>query len=139
MTGIPWDPALETGDATIDAQHRALFSLVNQLRDAAVEGRANEAVGEVLGRLVLYVETHFAEEQRLMVRTGYPLDQFLPHVEAHTALTAQTTEIVERQRRGELTTILPVTEFLVEWLRTHIRQVDKRFVEFVRAQGDGKS
>lgn len=134
MTGIPWDPALETGDITIDAQHRTLFSLVNQLRDAAVEGRANEAVSEVLGRLVLYVETHFAEEQQLMLNHGYPVDELVAHVEAHTALSARTSDIVEQHRRGELTTILPLTEFLVEWLRTHIRQVDRRFVDYVRAQ-----
>lgn len=135
MTGIPWDPALETGDATIDAQHKTLFDLVNQLRDAAVEGRANEAVTEVLERLVHYVETHFAEEQRLMARSGYPVDELVAHVAAHTALTAQTADIVEQQRRGELTTILPLTEFLVEWLRTHIRQIDRKFVDFVRVQG----
>jgi len=136
MPSIPWDPALETGNATIDAQHKTLFSLVNQLHDAAIEGRTEQAVTEVLGRLVLYVETHFAEEQRLMARSGYPVDELVSHVEAHTALTAQTAEIVARQRRGELTTVLPVAEFLVEWLRTHIRQVDKRFVDYVRSLGN---
>jgi len=70
-----------------------------------------------------------------MARSGYPVDELVSHIEAHTTLTAQTAEIVERQRRGELTTVLPVAEFLFEWLRTHIRQVDKAFAEFVRTRG----
>ncbi len=137
MQAIPWDPALETGDPTIDAQHKELFALVNELRDAAVEGRANEAVGEVLMRLMRYVDTHFAEEQLLMAKTRYPVEEFVAHIEAHRALTARASEIVESQARGELTTVLPVAEFLVEWLRTHIRQVDKRFVDHVRSEGAG--
>lgn len=136
MDGIPWDPSLETGDPTIDHQHRTLFALVNKLRDAAVGGHANQAVGAVLDELATYVATHFGEEQRLMARTGYPIDEIMAHTHAHTTLTARTAELIEQHKAGSLTTVLPVAEFLFDWLRTHIRQADKRLVEHVRARGE---
>lgn len=133
MTGIVWDPSLETGDAMIDAQHKHLFALVNDLRNACVENRGSEATTVVLGELGAYVTDHFAAEQALMIRSHYPVDAMVDHLSQHRALTERTTEIASQHQRGELTTVLPLAEFLHEWLRTHIRKTDRALVDYVRA------
>jgi hemerythrin len=135
MVAIAWDESLETGDATIDSQHKELFSLANELRDACVDDRGNAATSSILSRLSDYVATHFAAEQALMVSTKYPVEQMVAHVAAHASLTYRTAEIIAQHERGELTTVLPLAEFLADWLRTHIRQTDKALVIHVRATG----
>ena len=132
MAAIEWDPSLETGNGTIDAQHKQLFRLVNDLRDACVEGRERSATDQVLAALTDYVSSHFAAEQSLMASAGYPVDRMLAHIQAHTDLAAQAAEIAGQHQRGELTTVLPLAEFLVEWLRTHIRHTDREFVSWLR-------
>ncbi len=136
MPAIEWDPSLETGNPRIDAQHKRLFALVNELRDACVEGRERSATSVVLCALADYVDGHFAAEQELMTQTGYPVDQMLTHVAAHRELAERTADIVGRHERGELTTVLPLTEFLVDWLRTHIRQTDRAFVSWLRGSAE---
>lgn len=133
MGAIEWDSSLETGDPTIDGQHQRLFGLVNELRDACVEGRGREATASVIDRLVEYVGSHFDAEQALMVRTTYPPDAMIAHITEHRDLTRRTAEIVAQEQRGELTTVLPLAEFLHEWLRTHIRQTDRALVAHVLA------
>lgn len=135
MAIIEWDPSLETGDATIDSQHKKLFSLVNTLRDACVQDCGDEVIGPILDELAAYVGTHFSEEQALMARARYPVAEIMSHTEAHVALTRRTEEIITKFRAGQLTTVLPLTEFLFEWLRTHIRHIDRRLVDHIKAGG----
>lgn len=136
MEQIMWDPALETGDPTVDSQHKELFSLINQLRAAALEGWAEEGVRDVLDRLTAYVATHFTAEQEFMARIGYPAEKTEAHIEAHRALTERTHEMAEAYARGEATTVLPLAEFLYEWLRSHILRTDKALVDHARAAGE---
>ncbi len=136
MSTIIWDPSLETGDPTIDAQHQELFSLVNQLRDASVEGWAEEGVRDVLVRLSDYVATHFAAEQALMARVRYPVDAVMSHTDEHMKLTQRTTEMAKAYARGEVATVLPLAEFLYEWLGTHIRKTDRALIDHARALGE---
>jgi hemerythrin-like metal-binding protein len=136
MVAIAWDASLETGDATIDSQHKQLFSLVNELRDACVEDRGDAATRSILARLGDYVATHFSAEQALMVKSRYPVDQMVAHIAAHASLSQRTAEIISQHDRGELVTVLPLAEFLTDWLRSHIRQTDKAFVVHMRTTAE---
>lgn len=135
MSRLEWDASLETGDATVDSQHRTLLGMFNELRDAAVSGRDGTIVREILERLTDYVATHFAAEQDLMIREAYPPDEVMAHVAEHTKLTARTREMVLEYHDGKMTTVLPLAEFLSTWLGTHIRQVDRKLIDHVRARG----
>lgn len=132
---IPWDPSLATGDAAIDEQHQELFAIVGELHSACVEGNAEECIDAILQRLVSYTNQHFAAEQKLMLRSGYPALDVMDHTSEHSALKRRVDELLEQKARGELTTVLPVAELVHEWLRTHIRKVDARFVAYMHASG----
>jgi hemerythrin len=149
MAHFEWDPALETGHAEIDAQHRRLFALANALQDAiarhaAVGGASADARAEadagaaadaVYG-LVGYVTEHFADEEALMDACAYPQGNW--HKTLHRDLTAETMRITARFMNGEDVTPDSLAPFLVEWLQNHIRMEDMRFVEYQRGceQGD---
>jgi len=132
MGHIPWDPTLETGDATIDEHHRELFRIVNDLRAACVDTAGPSAVTVVLDRLASYVDIHFGAEETLMASTHYPLAETLEHKAAHAALRERAKALIDQYRAGEVATVLPLVEFLFEWLRSHIRDVDARFVKFMQ-------
>lgn len=133
MSHIQWDETLETGNTRVDDQHKDLFAMVNDLRDACVDGSGGDAVAETLDRLSRYVNRHFAEEEMLMVSSGYPAAQASAHMAEHAKLRTKTAELLEQHASGALVTVLPVTQFLFDWLRDHIRSVDARFVAHLKS------
>ena len=127
-----WDDSLATGDSLVDEQHRELVDLFDRL--AAVESASDspEIVQDALERLADYVVSHFAAEEALMERVGYPPSLVLAHVEEHRNLTARTRDLILRYRTGEVDSVLTISDFLKTWLRSHIEHVDRRLVEYAR-------
>lgn len=130
---IQWDASLETGDSTVDSQHRELVGMFGELHAAAVDGRGKDAIEEILGRLVAYVDVHFRAEQELMMASGFPAVEFIDHLQEHTRLTDRTGEMVRQHRDGEMVTVLPLAAFLQEWITDHIKRYDRGLVEHLRA------
>lgn len=135
MSVVEWDGSLETGDPTIDSQHKELFALINELHDSTVEGWAEEGVRDVMARLTAYVTVHFDAERSLMERMEYPADMMAEHLEAHGDLKSRAGALIEAYSGGETVTSLQLVDFLYEWLRTHIRQIDMTMIAFARERG----
>ncbi len=76
MTVLSWQPAMQLGMPAIDADHKKLVGLLNHLHYAVVAGEDNPGIARVLEDLVAYTRSHFAREENLMERGGYPE---LPH------------------------------------------------------------
>lgn len=133
MIRIEFDESLYTGDAMVDEQHRTLIGMFNELHAASQENRSAEAVAPLLEQLHDYTIEHFTAEQNLMIRTRFPADEMLSHVEQHGELTQKVRQLITDYRSGGFATILPLATLLQEWLATHIRQLDRRVVEHVRS------
>ena len=133
MQRVVWGPMMETGDELVDEQHRGLVELFNGLLDAQSR-QDDQSVSAVLERLCDYVIVHFSAEEALMQRVGYPEQSVSAHRTEHEALTERTRGMVLQFRSGELESIVPLVEFLSNWLSEHIAECDQRMVEFARAQ-----
>jgi len=131
VESIAWDSSLETGDARIDEQHRAMHDLLNEL--ASATDSASEVMS-VLERLLDHAVLHFAEEEDLMYREEYPPDLCARHIAQHRELTESARQKVLEFRNGSLAGIGPLAEFLHEWVGTHVNEHDRRLVEHVRAR-----
>ena len=125
-----WEDKYKTGDSTVDRQHQELFALVNELHEAILAGHAKETQGKVLGKLAKYVVDHFATEERLMVRAGYP--GYTAHKAIHDDLTAKATHIIKEQAAGRMVLALTVSTFLADWVKQHIGLEDMKMVTWLR-------
>ena len=63
--------ALETGNATIDQEHRELIRAVNKLLYACSEGKGRASMNETIQFLNQYVNQHFSHEEQLQKQSGY--------------------------------------------------------------------
>jgi hemerythrin-like metal-binding protein len=130
---ITWDPSYETGDPTIDLQHRELLAIVDELEVA--EGHmhdSHEAIMRVLGRVMDFALSHFLMEEELMVQVGYPTPAFEEMIEQHREFTSYSRIRVLEFRSGGLDSVLPLQTFLAEWLTVHEFGLDKAFADFLR-------
>jgi len=139
MTRATWDSCLETGHSDIDAQHRHLFELFNALQDAADSGDPGPSVDDVLDELSAYVMVHFEAERQLMAETAFDRTATADHLAEHDQLTNRVRDMVLEYRRGELTSVAPLIEFMQGWLSDHIRQTDRRLVDHVRTMPESDS
>jgi len=63
-TYVPWKDLYSVGEDTLDAQHRQILALINDLYDARNAGREYADLAALLDRMVLYTMSHFQHESR---------------------------------------------------------------------------
>jgi hemerythrin-like metal-binding protein len=123
---------LETGDAAVDRQHRAIHRLFNELQSSADN---DAAIMRTLDFLTEHVLVHFATEEALMSSTEFPPRLAESHIAEHRLLVDGVRDHVLAFRTGELRSIDPIVAFLHEWLIAHVHQCDRQLIDHVRAWG----
>jgi len=113
---LQWNPRLSIGNETLDAQHRALLAHCQALADCLAEAgpEADARFRSTFDELMTLSREHFAAEEALLARSGYPeLDTHRNEREEFDYLAAEivTTEHFDKQ---ELQT------FLSLWWSGHI-------------------
>jgi hemerythrin-like metal-binding protein len=130
---LRWSSNLSVGLDCIDDQHKMLVDLINELHQAMGNGSGKTAVGGVLSKLVDYTKTHFKFEEDLFEKHGY--EETTEHKGVHAKLVGQLADFQEQFKTGESDISIELLEFLKEWLITHIKKTDTRYVPFLRSKG----
>ena len=133
MNPIVWDPSLDTGDALVDGQHRGIVDFANEV--AALETDDAVVILGIVDRLMEHVDTHFAAEEDLMTRGGYPARAASEHRAAHRVLKDKARAATLGFRGSWNSTREPFVEFLGTWLLDHIEHEDRRLIEYLHAHG----
>jgi hemerythrin len=121
---IQWSERLSVGSDIIDTQHRELLSRFNDLLEACRLKKGKEKVVELLAYLDSYTVSHFAEEEALMARCGYPgLEE---HRLQHREFIARLGRLqADLEREGaSLGVVVETNEALLSWILRHIKAED---------------
>lgn len=134
MALMNWTDKLSVGVAVIDADHKKLVGMVNELYDAMQAGRGRDSLGHILDGLVQYTRFHFAREEKFFAQTGYP--DAIAHKQEHDDLTRQVLSVQQKYLSGATTTLsLDVLHFLKDWLIKHIQGSDQKYRPHLNAKG----
>lgn len=131
---IQWSNDLSVGIEEIDNQHRELIGRINQLFDACNQGKGKATVQETIKFLEDYVIIHFGAEEKTMVQYGYP--DYANHKAHHQQFVASFAELknrLEADGPGAYLVIL-TNRIVVDWLNSHIRNVDKVLGAFLKTK-----
>lgn len=130
---IKWNDSLSVNIKSMDAQHKRLVALINNLYEAMNFGKGKEVMGSILSELVGYTESHFRDEEKLLGEYDYSgLDG--QHKE-HEALVEQVKELEDSFISGKGTLTMDVMVFLKEWLSKHIMGDDKQYGVYLNSRG----
>ncbi|MGB6945719.1 MAG: bacteriohemerythrin [Bryobacteraceae bacterium] len=130
---VSWNDTWLVGVQEVDAQHKHLVSLLNQLHEAMSQGHGKDVLGPILDSLVRYTQVHFAAEERMMQQSNYP--DIVNHKREHEALTQKVLDFQKNFTDGRIAMGIEVMQFLSTWLQGHIRGTDKKYVPFMHASG----
>lgn len=134
IMAILWQENLETGLKIIDDQHKELFHRFNKLLEACNAGQGRDEVMKVILYLDSYIRTHFADEEALQLRYGYP--GYPDHRVLHVNFI-KTVEDLEKQFKDEganVSLVIQTNMMMVNWLTQHIGRMDREFARYMQTQ-----
>jgi hemerythrin len=129
-----WNKELETGIPALDLQHHGIFDRIANFFQKCDEGEAEKEIIVLFDFLDSYTKKHFIYEENLQKYNNYP--GLAEQQEQHASFLAELAEF-----RRTLETAGPTRELslsikgkLIRWLNHHIKNMDKQFVDFLKAK-----
>lgn len=131
---IEWRPQMSVGHSAIDDDHKKLLEIINGFEASARGPNPAAGLSEVLKRLLAYAKEHFAREQALQARIGFPYAD--AHADEHRALLAVIEQkarswFVLRDRDITDESVDEMSAVLRRWLVDHIMQHDMRMKPYI--------
>jgi hemerythrin len=126
-----WQEHMRVGIDIVDDDHRELFALVHEF-DAACKTASGQVdpvqIGDILARLQIYVNEHFAREEAAQLEVHY--DGYAENKRQHDELKATLAKFQAKHSSGEWGDLKVATEnmrsFLAIWLQEHIMKTDRK-------------
>src|ERR1035441_9093688 len=123
MSLFKWSNAHSVYLPEIDAEHRALYRLWDELHKAVLAGADQARMQPILMNLLETAEQHFRHEERLMRAIHYTAFDW--HKGQHDAVRKRSRAVARRVAVGDLEAVGELLEFLSEWLRGHMAVADR--------------
>ncbi len=126
MSLITWTDDLSVSVSGIDAQHKKLVTMINNLHDAMRERKGNDVIGTILKEMVAYSKTHFNYEEGLLTSAGYK--DLASHRQIHANFIKKATGLQNDFESGKMGVTMETMKFLSDWLVNHIKGEDRKYI-----------
>lgn len=135
-----WTEELSVGVERIDSQHKELFRRINGLVDAIKRAECKYTIDGTIRFLEEYALIHFSEEERYMRSYSYP--EYRQHKAQHAiflhSLSALKKQSASPRQKGDSYDLsVETNRVVVDWILSHIAQVDKKLGEFLKGRAIG--
>lgn len=127
-----WSAELETGNTTIDGQHKELIAAINKLLEACSAGKGRAQISETSNFLMDYTKRHFADEERLQRENKYP--DYANHKVYHDGFVKVVAQLVQDLNREGPTVVMvgKINSTIAQWLLNHIKREDTKVAAHIK-------
>ena len=135
---FPWHDSFNTGLPEIDAQHRVLVGLLNELASHVAFSSDYSELGRIIDELLAYTDYHFRTEEAVWLEYLPDDPDTVEHLAGHHrfARVVRRLEIAqEDQPRARVAE--EALGFLARWLAAHILETDRHLAYVVLAMREG--
>lgn len=135
MDFIKWDKSYSVGVRMIDAQHKKLFEMLNELHKIAkgIDGENAEPLENIILILAAYVDFHFRTEEEYFEKFDY--EKTKEHMTQHKFYADKIREFKEKYKKGEKGLAGELIIFLEDWIKYHIKINDRKYAECFHKHG----
>jgi hemerythrin-like metal-binding protein len=130
---MSWTVELSVGIESIDAQHRELIELLNNIHEARLQGAERATIGKLLTDGLRLTAAHFEHEEKIMKENGFPL--LAEHKKEHDSLIDEVKTVAHSFAAGRKVDSQNVEQFLKAWWIRHIKTSDRACGEFLISKG----
>jgi len=133
MDFITWQEKYSVKIPSIDAQHKRLVEIINELYSSMKAGKTKDQLGKTLQDLVAYTKTHFSYEEGLLEKAGY--GDLAEHKKQHEAFVEKISSTCKQYENGKLFMSIDICNFLQGWLIQHIQGTDQKYSQLLLEKG----
>lgn len=134
---IPWRRSYECGHPIIDAQHRRLFGMCNELSAMVAQNRPKAEVLKYGRKLVQHLEQHFTTEEDARLNAHRPLSAV--HRDNHQRLLAQANDLLGRLQVGAPAERELINFFAYTVIKDHVARESNMFTASARVPATPKA
>ncbi len=134
---IPWRRSYECGHPVIDAQHRRLFGMCNELSAMVAQNRPKVEVLKYARKLVQHLEQHFTTEEDARLHAHRPLSAV--HRDNHHRLLAQANDLLGRMQVGAPVERELINFFAYTVIKDHVARESNMFTASARVPATPKA
>jgi diguanylate cyclase (GGDEF)-like protein/hemerythrin-like metal-binding protein len=127
---LEWRPEWESGETTIDAQHRHLLKLANRLLALTEQEVSTPLLVEAFDLFLVHVRDHFADEESLLRSSGYPNVEY--HEKFHGHLVFRAMQLKQKLEAGHFLKSDMVLFLIDEIVVGHLLTEDAKFFPYFR-------
>ncbi len=128
MAIIEWNESFSVFIESIDYQHKTLFNLINGFYENLKKEINQEAHINLILGLRDYMTLHFNKEEHLMKKYEYPY--FDSHKKEHINFVNKVDNYLEKIKSGKLLISIEITNYVKNWISSHIMTTDRAYAEF---------
>lgn len=130
---LEWDEKYSVGVQVLDQQHKAMFSMINQLIDHLNSNSLQSAVELLMKQLIAYKQAHFGLEEKYFQEFQY--EHADEHILKHREFGKKLDEINERCSEDYLSCAFLLVDYLEDWLIDHLMTMDQGYVKCFHEHG----
>ena len=130
---IEWNASFETGITAIDRHHQSIIIDLNRFAGEMLHGDGVGAAGSMLETMKAEMARHFHEEEAEMKARHYPA--LSEHHRQHADFLHHLATLENDINSKRVGAVSAFFEYTADWLKNHISQQDRVFIDFIRAQG----
>lgn len=131
-----WSDDLLTGNKQIDTEHEELIKAINDLLDACSKGKGRAELEKTVKFLSSYTKTHFAHEEVLQRKYGYP--DYKNHKEYHKYFIEQVENIHNKLSTSgaNIALVGEINSKVGNWIIKHIKTEDVKVAKHIRSKSE---
>ena len=133
MPFIEWNESLSVGVKSIDEEHQQLIAILDDFYQNIYQASPHDKLLQLIDGLKSYTIIHFAHEEEIMEKYGYP--NLADHQKEHQKFIRTVEDFEARYKSGRLLLTLEVTGFIKHWIVAHIMGTDKLYSDYLISQG----
>jgi hemerythrin len=126
MSPIKWMQEMTVGVKELNAQHKELIAICNELEESLSQGEPSTVIDWLLRQLYAYTRYHIASEEELLERAGDPdLDL---HRTGNESLLEWVDNLMREFKQGGMKLPPATVSELQQWYQDHIRKTSANAV-----------
>lgn len=127
-----WSEKYNIGIPAVDSQHKRLFEIIRELKEALQAGLKSSDVEKIIVTLDQYKTRHFQLEEKYMKECSYP--GLAEQKRAHEYFTNRFRELgKELAETGmNLKIVQAIQGELTDWVKKHVTGLDLDFGKYYR-------
>ena len=123
---LEWKQEYSVEISVVDAQHKQVFSLINELFAAITEQDTDAHFGKIFLKLRLFMETHLRCEEVYLKYANYPHCE--AHRKLHIGMTGEVNRLIDSLEKGK-DSPQELLLFLKKWWQNHVCEEDSKYIE----------